>query len=174
MNPSSSAPGGVVSGPLVPGQAPGPGGAPAQLQKPRRRVLTSLALQIFIFFGGWWDVAYYILNILVFVYKGLNLPYPTRNFAMEFSFAWLWVLIEVPRLFLASMGNKTERSLPIIFSFILALPLLAMYIYFTLFQTYVLKLDEILNIIALVFMGIQLLFGVLAVFRFFLATRFTR
>ena len=69
MDPSSSAPGGVVSGPLVAGQAPGQA-PPAQLQKPRRRVLTSLALQIFIFFGGWWDVAYYILNILVFVYKG--------------------------------------------------------------------------------------------------------
>ena len=33
---------------------------------------------------------------------GLNLPYPTRYFAMEFSFAWLWVLIEVPRLFLGA------------------------------------------------------------------------
>jgi hypothetical protein len=41
-----------------------------QARKPRRRVLTSLALQIFIYFGAWWDVFYYILNILVFVYKG--------------------------------------------------------------------------------------------------------
>ncbi len=39
-------------------------------KKPRRRVLTSLSLQIFLFFGSWWDVFYYVLNILVFVYKG--------------------------------------------------------------------------------------------------------
>lgn len=44
--------------------------APPQPQKPRRRVLTSLPLEVFIFFGIWWDVFYYILNILVFIYKG--------------------------------------------------------------------------------------------------------
>ena len=32
---------------------------------------------------------------------GLELPYPNRNFAMEFSFSWLWILIEIPRLFLS-------------------------------------------------------------------------
>jgi hypothetical protein len=190
---------------------------------------------VFIFFGGWWDVFYYVLNILVFVYKGacghwtarwlaalqqncqqlqhynriqgsvglrwlrsctqqmtdvaqhidagVNLPYLHRNFNMEFSFAWLWVLIEAPRLFLgvvveagshthywpsgtlptdsrgcrcrymcgssascaspmlpphaASKGNKTEHAGPLVFSFVLAAPLLAMYVYFIRFQTYV-------------------------------------
>lgn len=63
MQPQALAPAPVGTG--QPGQ-PGV----AQQQKPRRRVLTSLGFQIFIFFGGWWDVIYYILNILVFVYKG--------------------------------------------------------------------------------------------------------
>ena len=34
-------------------------------------------------------------------------------------------------------GNKTERASPLVFSFILALPLLGMYIYFVAYQTYV-------------------------------------
>ncbi|GIL83104.1 hypothetical protein Vretimale_11404 [Volvox reticuliferus] len=165
----------VMSGaPKQTGSAPA-GSEPGQQapQKPRRRVLTSLGFQIFIFFGGWWDVAYYILNILVFIYKGLQLPYPGRNFAMEFSFSWLWILIEAPRLFLASKGNKTERAGPIIFSCILALPLLGMYIYFVAFQTYVLRIDQLLNGIAIGFMGIQITFAILTVIRFILATRFT-
>lgn len=33
-------------------------------------MLTSLPLEIFIFFGWWWDAFYYCANILVFVYKG--------------------------------------------------------------------------------------------------------
>ncbi|GFR49327.1 hypothetical protein Agub_g11353 [Astrephomene gubernaculifera] len=160
------------TGPLAPSALGGQAGN-QQPQKPRRRVLTSLGFQIFIFFGGWWDVAYYILNILVFVYKGLQLPYPNRNFSMEFCFSWLWILIEAPRLFLASKGNKTERAAPIIFSTILAMPLLAMYIYFVGFQTYVLKIDQILNAISIIFMGIQLLFSVLVTVRFIMATRFT-
>lgn len=40
------------------------------VRKPVRRVLTSLTLQILVFFSIWWNVAYYVLNILVFVYKG--------------------------------------------------------------------------------------------------------
>ncbi|KXZ56115.1 hypothetical protein GPECTOR_2g998 [Gonium pectorale] len=128
---------------------------------------------IFIYFGGWWDVVYYILNILVFVYKGVQLPYPNRNFAMEFSFSWLWILIEVPRLFLASKGNKTERTVPVIFSFILSMPLIAMYVYFIAFQTYVLKIDQLTNAIALIFMGIQMVFGILAMIRFIIASRFS-
>lgn len=58
------------SGPLVAQPAQGPAGTAQQNKKPKRKVLTSLALQIFIYFGAWWDVFYYIVNILVFVYKG--------------------------------------------------------------------------------------------------------
>ena len=42
----------------------------AQPKKPRRRVLTSLTLEVFVYFGGWWDVFYFIVNIIVFVWKG--------------------------------------------------------------------------------------------------------
>lgn len=47
-----------------------PGGAAPPKPRPTRRVLTSLAFQIFIYFGVWWDVIYYVINIMVFVYKG--------------------------------------------------------------------------------------------------------
>jgi hypothetical protein len=35
-----------------------------------RPILTSLPLQIFIYFGGWWDLLFWVLSTLVFVYKG--------------------------------------------------------------------------------------------------------
>lgn len=102
---------------------------------------------------------------------GLVLPYPQRNFDMEFSFSWLYIIIEVPRLFLGALlgagcwvlgarqpapglhvltrcavcaraaavskGNKTEQNSPLLLSYALAVPLLAMYAYFIGFQTYV-------------------------------------
>ncbi|KAF5839358.1 hypothetical protein DUNSADRAFT_1042 [Dunaliella salina] len=142
------------------------------VKKPVRRVLTSLTLQILIFFSIWWNCFYYVLNILVFVYKGLVLPYPQQNFDMEFSFAWLYIILEIPRLFLVTKGNKAEQVIPIIFSLVLALPLLAMYAYFIDFQTYVLKVDLILNGIALGFIGLQVLLSIFAAYRFATATRF--
>jgi len=63
-------------------------------------VLTSLPLQVFLYFGGWWDVLFWVLSILVFVFKGLNLPYPDGRFAAEFVFQWVWLLVEPVRLFL--------------------------------------------------------------------------
>eukprot|EP00798_Chlamydomonas_sp_ICE-L_P009774 gene9774-7656_t len=42
------------------------------VKKPKRRVLTSLTLQIFIYFGALWDVFYFVLNLLVFFYKGTS------------------------------------------------------------------------------------------------------
>ena len=47
-----------------------------QPKKPRRRVLTSILLEVFVYFGGLWDIFYYILNILVFVWKGKQLGRP--------------------------------------------------------------------------------------------------
>lgn len=35
-----------------------------------RAPLTSLPLQIFIFFGGWWDIMFWLISIAVFIYKG--------------------------------------------------------------------------------------------------------
>lgn len=33
-------------------------------------MLTSLPLQVFLYFGGWWDVLFWIISIIVFIYKG--------------------------------------------------------------------------------------------------------
>mmetsp|Transcript_31286 Transcript_31286/g.56784 ORF Transcript_31286/g.56784 Transcript_31286/m.56784 type:complete len:147 (+) Transcript_31286:13-453(+) len=140
--------------------------------KPRRRVLTSLPFQIFIYFGGWWSFIYFVFNILAFVYKGVELPYPARNFKFEFAFSFVWVFLEAPRLLMLSKGNKTESASTVIAGFIIGLPLLAMYIYFIKFQTYVLKIDEITNAISIAFMGLQIIFGALASFRFTVASRY--
>lgn len=144
-----------------------------QKPKPKRRVLTSLALQVFVFFGAWWDLFWFVLEILVFIWKGWTLPYPSRNFGFEFAFCWIFPLVEVPRLFLMSMGNKTERAAPLFYSYVLALPLIGLYIYFLQFQTYALKIELLINAIALAFIGIQLLFAFWTTFLFIRASRFT-
>ncbi len=92
-------------------------------------MLTSLPLQIFVYFGMWWDVAYWLLSVAIFVYKGqyalafavnscytsmnyalilrlaaagFMLPYPTSNYAVEFVFVFLYLLVEPARLFLGA------------------------------------------------------------------------
>eukprot|EP00955_Chlamydomonas_euryale_P037833 350897-Chlamydomonas_euryale.AAC.6 len=51
---------------------------PKERKKPKRKVLTSLLLEIFIYFGYLWDAFYYPVNILVFIYKGESV-HPTAG-----------------------------------------------------------------------------------------------
>jgi hypothetical protein len=39
-------------------------------KKPKRKVLTSLILQMLIVFGSLWFAFYYVFNIATFIYKG--------------------------------------------------------------------------------------------------------
>lgn len=141
----------------------GPGSGATRAARP---MLASLPLEIFLVFGGWWDVLFWLVSIAVFIYKGIILPYPNSNFAVEFTFQWLYVLVEPVRLLLGSKGNKTEQSGPLIFSVILAGPVIAFSVYYIKFQTYVLQIEVILHAISLAFCGLQVLLQLLACIRF--------
>lgn len=125
------------------------------------------------YFGGWWDVLFWVISILVFVYKGVTLPYPQHRFAAEFAIQWLFLLVEPSRLFLGSKGNKTEQSAPLLFSILLSLPMVAFFVYYLKFQTYVLKLEVLLHAISLALCCLQVLLGTLAALRFMQAARYT-
>ena len=55
----------------------------AQANRPPRIVRTSVALEIFLYFGAWFDVVYCVLTLLVFIYKGTQLPYPSDVYGTE-------------------------------------------------------------------------------------------
>jgi len=135
-------------------------------------VLTSLPLQMLVFFGGWWDGFFWLVTLAVFIFKGVSLPYGSRSFAAEFTFHFLWLLVEPARLFLVSKGNKMEAAGPLLYGTGLALPLAAYYAYYIAFQTYVLKIDVLLHAISLAFMGAQALLSLAASLRFLNAAKF--
>eukprot|EP00899_Mesostigma_viride_P025329 jgi/Mesvir1/5981/Mv00735-RA.1 len=133
---------------------------------PPKQVLTSLPLEILFYFGRWYDVFWWFLTLAIFIYKGRQLPYPDKSFAMEFIFLWLYLLVEPVRLFLGSKGNKTEQSGPIVWCFLLSAPVIALHIFYLLFQTYILKLEQFLNAVALGFTALQVLLGLISAIRF--------
>mmetsp|Transcript_20029 Transcript_20029/g.63748 ORF Transcript_20029/g.63748 Transcript_20029/m.63748 type:complete len:95 (-) Transcript_20029:280-564(-) len=67
-----------------------------------RRVLTSLSLEVTLYFGGWYDIFYCLATLVVYIYKGSELPYPDSNFRMEVAFLFLLALVEPCRLFLGA------------------------------------------------------------------------
>ncbi|KAG8436499.1 hypothetical protein GDO86_007556 [Hymenochirus boettgeri] len=121
----------------------------------RRRVLSSTPLEVLFFLNGWYCASYFLIETLIFIYKGLILPYPTSNLILESFLLFIYLGIEVARLFLGCRGNQCEKKLPLVVSLSLSIPAALLAVYFLLLQTYVLRLETVLSCILLVFYGLE-------------------
>ncbi|XP_037694178.1 transmembrane protein 216 isoform X6 [Choloepus didactylus] len=70
--------------------------------------LSSTPLEILFFLNGWYYATYFLLELFIFLYKGLLLPYPTANLVLDVVMLLLYLGIEVIRLFF-------DHQLPIYF-----------------------------------------------------------
>ena len=89
-----------------------------------------------------------------------------QAFIQKISFVCALPFVDAARLFLGSMGNKTERAGPLVLSIVLAGPVIAMCVYYLTTQTYVLRVEQVLNGVSLGFCGLQLLFSLMAIVTF--------
>ncbi|MEE6508574.1 hypothetical protein FKM82_021970 [Ascaphus truei] len=121
----------------------------------KRGVLSSTALEVLFFLNGWYCASYFLVEALIFVYKGLILPYPTSNLTLEVILLILYLGIDVTRLFLGCRGNLCERKLPLVVSVGLSIPAGLLALYFLLLQTYALRLETVLSCIMLLFYGLE-------------------
>ncbi|XP_030057021.1 transmembrane protein 216 isoform X3 [Microcaecilia unicolor] len=79
---------------------------------------------------------------------------------------FLYLGIEVIRIFYGSKGNLLQRKMPLTISLGLMIPAAVMAVYYLLLQTYVLRLEAIVNIILLVFYALELLLSIVALMSF--------
>uniref|UniRef100_A0A674JIH1 Transmembrane protein 216 n=1 Tax=Terrapene triunguis TaxID=2587831 RepID=A0A674JIH1_9SAUR len=133
---------------------------------PPGRQLSSTPLEILLFLNGWYYATYFLLEIFIFVYKGLLLPYPSANLALDLVMLFLYLGIEVTRIFFGSKGNLCQRKVPLSISLALTFPAAVMAAYYLLLQTYALRLEAILNAILLLFYAVELLLGILTLVSF--------
>ncbi|XP_070536005.1 transmembrane protein 216-like isoform X1 [Ptychodera flava] len=123
-----------------------------------QEVLSSLPLQILFYLNGWYYVAFWVCEALIFIYKGNILPYPSANIISEWILLFLMGALEAIRLFLGKKGNLTERTISLLLSVVLSLAMIFCHIYLLIWQTYVLRAEVILNSIQLTFLGLELIF----------------
>ncbi|XP_038620154.1 transmembrane protein 138 isoform X1 [Tachyglossus aculeatus] len=128
--------------------------------------LASTPLEILLFLHGWYSATYFLLELFVFLYKGLLLPYPVANLILDVMMLFLYLGIEVIRIFFGSKGNLCQRMLPLGISLALTFPAAMMASYYLLLQTYVLRLEAVTNAIQLLFYGSEMLLQVLTLVTF--------
>mmetsp|Transcript_10179 Transcript_10179/g.26417 ORF Transcript_10179/g.26417 Transcript_10179/m.26417 type:complete len:144 (+) Transcript_10179:177-608(+) len=140
----------------------GPGGT---------QMLSSLPLQVLLYFHGWFDYVFVALTLLGYIFKGETLPYPSGILGLEIFGIFMVALIEPCRLLLASRGNKTETISPLVWELVLSLPLFGAHTYYLRFQAFVLRLDQVLNIMSIVFLVIEFLLALVTALVFLQSRR---
>ncbi|XP_056327964.1 transmembrane protein 216 [Danio aesculapii] len=129
----------------------------------RQPVLSSTPLQILFHLNGWYFAAFFVAEILMFIYKGVILPYPQDNLILDVVLLLLFLGLETLRLFYGWKGNLCQRSLALFMSVAILVPCAVLSVYYLLLQTFVLRLEFVLNAVLLCFYGFELVLGLMTI-----------
>ncbi|KAI7801297.1 transmembrane protein 216 isoform X2 [Triplophysa rosa] len=129
----------------------------------RQPVLSSTSLQILFYLNGWYFAAFFIAECLMFVYKGVLLPYTQANLTLDVVLLLLFLGLEILRLFYGWKGNLCQRSLALFVSVCVLVPCAVLSVYYLILQTFVLRLEFVLNAVLLCFYGLELVLGLMTI-----------
>lgn len=133
-------------------------------------IRSSLPYEILLYLNGWYFGLFFVCECLLYAFKGETLPYADGVLPAEIILLLVLAAIEAFRLFFARKGNLTERIVGVIVSILLSIPSILGAIFYLYWQTYVMRADVILAGIQLGFIGLQLVFGIIAIITFARAT----
>jgi len=89
--------------------------------------------------------------VVCLIYKAVVFPYPRAILGAEAATLSFLAVIDAGRMALGHKGNLTQSRLPLLLFVLLCCPVIIGHVFFLEFQTYVMRLDQIINIIALIF-----------------------
>ncbi len=125
---------------------------------------SSITLEFFVYIHKIYSYVYTIFLVLLFIFKKHAYDYPPRTVIYEVIILILLFLINMFRIRLTSIGNKTERALILLFAVILGIIVLVGYIFFMIIQTFVTNFDFAFSFIGLIITAFELLFSILTMF----------
>ena len=135
-------------------------------------ILSSLPLQVLIYFNYAYSVLFALLEIILFIYKGNEFLYANNVLGTEIFFLVLYIVLEYIRLYMASRGNKSEKITPLIWSVLFSSGVLLIHVFYFQLQTYVLKLDRVINGISFGFIGLETLLMIFVALTFLRYNKF--
>ncbi len=125
---------------------------------------SSIALELFVYIHTIYIYIYNIVLFLLFIFKRFAFEYPYKRIIPDVFLAIVFLIINIFRIRLTSIGNKTERALILLFAVIFGVIILFEYFYFMLIQTFVTYFDLVFSSIGLVIIFLELLFSILTMF----------
>ena len=118
--------------------------------------------QTMIDFHRLFTLFYFLAEIVLFVYTDNKLHYPPHSISVEIVCLIFFLIVQLVRFYLGALGNRSETSIFVLFCLIFVIVPLYTYVQFLILQTYVLKLEVILNAFGLCITGIETAFCLLS------------
>eukprot|EP00055_Hartaetosiga_balthica_P007397 m.25354 g.25354 ORF g.25354 m.25354 type:complete len:140 (-) comp5756_c0_seq1:206-625(-) len=108
-------------------------------------------------------VVWFVVEILVFVWKAEVLPYPNGTLAAEIVLVIISAILEFLRISFGRRGNLTQEKRFLVASILVSLPSAIAFLYLFLWQTYVLRIEFGFCIAAFVLNGLAFLLNIAAI-----------
>ena len=136
-----------------------------------KQTQSSLPLQMLIYFNWHYIVFYFWINLALLTFKAARYYYPGRYLGWDIVIIFLYAIVEGTRLLFASKGNKTSQTGPLLISILLTLPIIVLHAYYIEIQTYVLRVDVVINAIAFFMLGSEFIVSIFVLISFIIASR---
>lgn len=128
--------------------------------------VSSLGLQILLFYEDVYLWAYLSISVFAITYKGYSLVYPGSLLVFEVVLLLATWLLDSSRLYTGSSANKNESVSSLCVFLMLSIATVACALYFIRFQAYVFVIDIIVNAVLLIFIILEVLIGLTVYLRF--------
>jgi len=127
-------------------------------------VRSSVIFEIFLTINRWCLLLWLLVESLSFVYKNATIIYPNQGqIAGEIILMLSVFFVDLLRIYLGSVSNRTENILLSALTIILTIAIFFGYLYFIQWQLFVIRAELIMTIIALVFTGSGIVFLILCI-----------
>ena len=125
---------------------------------------SSLALELFVFIHRIYLYIYNICLLGLFMFKRYAFDYPNKIIIYEVIIGILALIVNIFRLRLISVGNKTERALILLLALILGAVNFLGYIFFALIQKYRTYFDVVFSSIGLILTFLEIVLCIWTIF----------
>jgi hypothetical protein len=127
-------------------------------------VRSSVVFEIFLTINRWCLLLWVLIESLSFVYKNATIIYPNQGIiAGEIILMLSVFFVDLFRILLGSISNRTESILLSALTIILTIAVFFGYLYFIAWQLFVIRAELIMTIIALIFTGSGIIFLILCI-----------
>jgi len=127
-------------------------------------VRSSVIFEIFLTINRWVVLFWVLVESVSFVYKNATIIYPDQGqVAGEIILMLCVFFVDLLRILLSSISNRIENILLSAITIILTIAIFFGYLYFIVWQLFVIRAELIMTIITLVFTGSGILFLILCI-----------